>query len=102
MIRACHDAGQEEPRFEEVGMHFRVTLYSESQKESIPDQVEEHILTALRERKDLSTKEIADLIDRSPRAVRTRMIGLVKRGLVVEIGTDPRDPRKRYALSKGT
>jgi predicted HTH transcriptional regulator len=102
MIRACLDAGQEEPRFEEVGMHFRVTLYSESKKESIPDQVEERILTALRERKDLSTKEIADLIDRSPRAVRTRMIGLVKRGLVVEIGTDPRDPRKRYTLSKGT
>ena len=101
MIRACLEAGQEEPRFEEVGMHFRVTLYSETKKESIPDRIEERILSALRERKDLSTKEIAGLIRRSPRAVRTRMIGLVKRGLVVEIGTGPRDPRKRYTLSKG-
>jgi hypothetical protein len=28
------------------------------------------------------------------------MIGLVKQGMIVEIGTGPRDPKKRYVLAK--
>ena len=100
MIRACNEAGQEEPLFEEVGLHFRVTLYRERKKEPVTDQVDAKILAVLKKHGELSTKKIADLIDRSARATRTRMIGLIDKGLVIEIGTGPRDPQKRYALAR--
>ena len=45
----------------------------------------------MREHKALSTKELAELIDLSPMAVRTKMIDLVIRGLVVEIKPVPRE-----------
>jgi len=98
MIRACLEAGQDEPRLEEIGVHFRITLYRERNREPSLNPVDTQILAALKEKGELSTKEISNLVGRSVRATRTRMIGLIDRGLVVEIGTGPRDPRRRYAL----
>ncbi|NOR05240.1 MAG: hypothetical protein GQ575_02910 [Deltaproteobacteria bacterium] len=45
----------------------------------------------MKEHKALSTKELAELIDLSSMAVRTKMIDLVIRGLVVEIKPVPRE-----------
>jgi ATP-dependent DNA helicase RecG len=42
------------------------------------------------------TSEIAKAIDLTPRAKRTRLALLVGRGLVREVGTGPRDPKRRY------
>jgi hypothetical protein len=42
----------------------------------------------------------ADKIAISPRATRSRLIELIKRGLIVEIGSGPRDPKKKYYLAK--
>ena len=100
MIRACTDAGQEEPRFEEVGLHFRVTLYRERKRKPVIDQVDAKILAMLQKHGELSTKKLADLIGRSTRATRTRMVGLIDKGLVIELSTGPRDPRKRYTLTR--
>ena len=98
MFRACREAGLTEPHIEEIGSHFRVTLYRGHESAPTRDELDVKILACLREQGDLSTKQIADLIERSPRATRNRMVRLVERGLVVEIGTGPQDPRKRYAL----
>jgi len=98
MFRACREAGLAEPLIEEIGLHFRLTLYRERRGEPTQDQLDGQILAFLRKQGELSTKQIANLIGLSSRAARNRMIRLVERGLVVEIGTGPKDPRRRYAL----
>jgi predicted HTH transcriptional regulator len=47
----------------------------------------------------LSTSQIAERLELSPRATRTRLISLVERGLIVEIGSGPQDPHRRYHLA---
>jgi predicted HTH transcriptional regulator len=97
MVRACREAGLPEPRFEEVGTHFRVTLYSgRADAKPVLDEVDERLIEALRADDGLATSELAELVDRTPRAVRTRLARLVELGLVVELGSGPTDPHRRY------
>jgi ATP-dependent DNA helicase RecG len=100
MTTACRDAGLEAPRLEEIGTHFRVTLYSATKYKPRVDQVEKAILEAMVGGKGLSTQEIAAKIKLSTRATRTRLLALVQRGLVAEVGTSPQDPTRKYFLVK--
>jgi ATP-dependent DNA helicase RecG len=98
MTAACRDAGLDVPRLEEIGTHFRVTLYSTRKHKLRMDEIEKAILDAMAGGKGLSTQEIAAKIKRSTRATRTRLLALVTRGLVAEVGTSPQDPRRKYFL----
>ena len=100
MTAACHEAGLEDPILEEIGTRFRVTLFSRRRRVPTLDETEQTILRALGKGRGLSTHEIADQIRKSARATRTRLLGLVERGLVVEVGTGPKDPRRRYFLAE--
>lgn len=99
MTGACTAAGLEPPRLEEIGTHFRVTIATRRAKAPVVDDLDQAILSALAKAEALSTHEIAKVIRRSPRAARTRMLSLIERGLVVEVGTSPQDPRRRYYLA---
>ena len=98
MTAACRDRGLDAPRFEEIGTHFRVTLSATPHHTPQKDSRDQTILTALESNREsgLSTAQIAKLIGLSPRAARTRLASLVERGLIVEIGSGPQDPRRRY------
>lgn len=98
MTTACLDAGLDAPRLEEIGTHFRVTLYSARRYKPRVNEVEKAILDALGGGQGLSTQEIAGKIKRSTRGTRTRLLALVARGLVAEVGTSPQDPTRRYFL----
>jgi predicted HTH transcriptional regulator len=100
MTTACHDRGLDNPRFEEIGTHFRVTLFAKRRHAPVIDKREQAILSALAASSEsgLSTSQIAKLLRLSPRAARTRLASLVERGLVAEIGTGPQDPRRRYYM----
>lgn len=100
MTTACREAGLDAPLLEEIGTHFRVSLYTARKHAPRVDQVEQAILDALSAGKGLSTQQIAAKIKRSPRATRTRLLSLVTRGLVAEVGTSPQDPRRQYFLVK--
>ncbi len=100
MTAACTDAGLAEPMLEEVGTHFRVTLSTVRQGRPAVDEIDQTILEALSKGKGLSTREIAGRIKRSARATRTRLASLVDRELVVEIGSSPQDPMRRYFLGQ--
>lgn len=100
MITSCQDAGLATPLLEEIGTHFRVTLHVTRKHPLRVDQVERAILDVLSAGKGLSTQQIAIKIKRSPRATRTRLLTLVTRGLVVEVGTSPQDPRRQYFLTE--
>ena len=100
MHEACRAAGLAPPLLEEVGTHFRVTLFSA--RDSVPevDEVDAATLDALRAAEGLTTSEIAAHIDRTPRATRNRLRRLVERGLVVELGSGPNDPQRRYYVAE--
>jgi predicted HTH transcriptional regulator len=100
MTTVCRDAGLDAPRLEEIGSHFRVTLYSARKYTPRVDEVEKAILDAMAGGRGLSTQEIATTIKRSTRATRTRLLALVARGLVAEVGTSPQDPTRKYFLVK--
>jgi predicted HTH transcriptional regulator len=96
MTAACRDAGLASPILEEIGTRFRVTLHTERTGPLHIDKADQAILDALADGNGRSTREIAAAIERTPRAARTRLVKLVERGLVREIGTSPQDPKRRY------
>jgi predicted HTH transcriptional regulator len=99
MTGACLEAGLEPPRLEEIGTHFRVTISAVRVRKSRTDGTDQKVLDALAGPEGLSTMAISKQIGLSERATRTRLQSLVERGLIVEIGAGPHDPRRRYALA---
>ena len=97
MISACDEAGCPHPVFEELGGRFRVTL-GVSRPGVLADDVDARLLSALRVRDGLSTKQLAAAIERTPRTTRTRLKRLVERGQVREVGSGANDPQRRYYL----
>jgi predicted HTH transcriptional regulator len=95
----CTDLGLPEPRFEEIGMRFRVTFVLNPIEPPKMDDIAQGILQALQNKNGLSTKELAEAIDLTPRATRLRLIRLVGQGLVRESGSSIQDPTKRYFLA---
>jgi predicted HTH transcriptional regulator len=101
MIGACRDAGLRDPLLEEVGGRFRVTIFSEQTVSPRLDVTNEAIVTALDGAPEgLSTAQVAETIDRSSRTARTRLKELATLGIVVELGTSPNDPQRRYMLAE--
>lgn len=100
MTAACREAGIAPPLLEEIGMRFRVTLFtarSPRPRGTARDPVDRAILNAL-ESGGKSTAAIASAISLTTRATRTRLIRLVAYGLVVELGSSPQDPKRLYYL----
>lgn len=100
MISVCRDAGLAPPHFEEIGFRFRVTLRLERVAEPVLDATDRSILKVLDAPEGRATREVAEAIELTPRATRTRLASLVDRGLVREIGTGPKDPKRRYHLTE--
>ncbi len=96
MSAACRDAGLPPPTLEEIGTHFRVTLYTARGPAPKLNDIDQAILDLLSDGDGRSTNELAAHIQRTPRAARTRLASLVERGLVREIGSSPQDPKRRY------
>lgn len=100
MTAACREAGLPVPEFEEIAWHFRVILCKRRTPPHPGDEVEQGILRLLGEGRGYTTAEIAKAIHRSTRAARARLAGLVRRGIVTELGTGPRDPKRRYFMAE--
>lgn len=98
IMTSCRDAGLETPRFEELGTGFRVTILGEhTGKDKIPDW-QAKLMEFLYENNEISTKDAAHLWKISDRTARTRLRKLVNDGVLTELGTGPKDPKKTYAL----
>jgi predicted HTH transcriptional regulator len=98
MTAACREAGLPAPAFEEIGAHFRVVLHAVPTGPVQLDERDQAILRLLEDGQGRSTAQIAKAVSLSVRATRTRLADLVKRGLIVEVGSGPRDPRRQYFL----
>ena len=98
ILSDCKEVGLRSPVFEEVGTHFRVTIFIENFIEPQLDDTNAKIIEMLTNN-NLSTSEIARQINLSTRATRTRMTKLVNLGVVYESGLNARDPQKKYLLA---
>jgi ATP-dependent DNA helicase RecG len=99
MTVACEEAGLEAPRLEEIGIHFRVTISSERVRQPHTDETDRRILAFFSDGLARSTAAVATHIGLSQRATLTRLKSIASRGLLVEIGTGPHDPKRQYILA---
>lgn len=95
-IAACEAAGLPAPEFAELGFRFRVTIRTERTAEPLLDRVEDRIVAFIRSGAGRSTAEIAKHAGLSTRATQHRLAALAERGLIVVVGSGPRDPRRRW------
>ncbi|MGO4884938.1 MAG: ATP-binding protein [Bryobacteraceae bacterium] len=100
MTAACQDAGLGTPKLEELGLHFRVTIPAVRVKPPVADEMDQKILALLGKSAALSTAAVAKRIGRSQRATLSRLQAMKSRGLLVELGTGPHDPKRQYALAR--
>jgi len=95
----CRQAGLREPKLEEIALRFRATISLIADQPVQLDGVTAAVREALLEASShtgLSTHELAKRAGISPRAMRTRLARLVSSGLVSVVGTNARDPQRKY------
>ena len=98
MTAACREAGLPELQFEELAARFRITIRIAKLRRAVTDPIDQTILRYLSSGDGWSTAEIGAILALSPRAARTRLVSLVKQGLVVEVGSGINDPKRQYFL----
>lgn len=94
----CNQANLPEPRFEELGASFRVTLYSGSQPHMTKRDWELQLVEYLQKHQEISSKQAADLWGISERAARTKLKVLTEDRVITKIATNPNDPKTIYVL----
>lgn len=98
ILESCENCGFDAPIFEEIATHFKVTIFTQITNKPILDPTEQDILTALRNNDGLSTNAIAACILKSKRATRSKLLILIGKGLVIDIGKGINDPKRKYYL----
>lgn len=101
MTTACRDAGLPDPILDERASSFRVTLLSGRRTAPRIDSMDSAIIDALTTNEStggLSTSEIAEIVGRSDRSTRTRLLKLADRGLVYRLGQSRNDPKARWLV----
>jgi len=96
MIDTCRESGLPAPDLQEIATHFRVTFRLQRVTSAFVDPVGKRILAAIEAGNGLSTKQVAEAVALSPRSARTRLKALVEKGLIVEVGSNPTDPKRVY------
>jgi len=99
MGTACQEAGLEPPGLEEIGTHFRVTISSERIRKPNTNETDQRIIALLGDGLARSTAVVAKHVGLSQRPTLARLKSMTSRGLLVEIGTGPHDPKRKYALA---
>ena len=88
IFASCQESGLKEPILEEIGTHFRVTLFNTRTHAPLVSSLDKSIIDLLADGKGYSTQQIANQINISTRSTRIHLLKLVERGLIVEIGTE--------------
>lgn len=100
IIDSCTQRGLEQPKFEERGTEFRVTLYNTKSHEPLLDAFQKELLTYLKKKEKITTKQAAKLWNITSRNALVRLKHLVELGLIKKVGTSAKDPRSGYILAK--
>jgi len=101
MLAVCAEAGLKQPRFEEIGTNFRVTLFGTRVAVPVLPDWQNQLIQYLSQKGHISTQEASRLWKTSGRTARTRLRKLVTDGALAEMGTGPKDPYRTYVLKEG-
>ncbi len=100
IITSCAERGLNTPHFEELNNQFRVTLYATHVDTTLLlTFLQQDFVAYLKKQGKVSTKEAAEYWKVSPRTARLRLLELITKGIVVHVGTSPRDPHGGYVLA---
>ena len=97
----CNHANLPEPRFEELGASFRVTLYSGTKKVKASKSWELVLVSYLQDSQEISSKQAADLWGISERGARMRLNTLIEKKIISKVATSLNDPKTTYILRSG-
>jgi ATP-dependent DNA helicase RecG len=100
IITNCVNNGLKEPKFEEIGSQFRVTLYAIREQKTIMSSPQKRLIEHLSSVGELSSHEAAEFWNIGIRSTRKRLKKLVDEGLIVRIGTSRNDPGSTYVIRK--
>lgn len=108
MIDTCETAGLQAPHFLEEGAYFSVKLFNAHQPSKVIAKMAtryerrlawvDTLLYYLKEHRTIAPKEAKTLWNITARATSSRLKRLCSQGLIVEIGTSPFDPYKKFSL----
>lgn len=99
MFSACTTAGLPPPLLEETGSGFRVTLFRHSiAPPQLTNATDARALAFIGANPGRTTAEVARDLGLTSRATRTRLAQLVAHGLLVVVGSSPRDPKRAYHI----
>lgn len=84
------------PQFQEIECHFRVTLYEITEPELPQTSWEIQLMAKLANGYKLATKDIAQLWGVTERTARTRIKGMLNKGLIKRIAKSKHDPTAKY------
>jgi ATP-dependent DNA helicase RecG len=100
IITSCVNHGLKEPKFEEIGSQFRVTIYATKEQKTIINSSQKKLIEHLSSVGELSSQEAAEFWNIDIRSTRKRLKKLVDEGLIVRIGTSRNDPGSTYVIRK--
>lgn len=96
MNSACREAGLPDPILEELAHRFRITFLIDQKRPPSLRSRERRIMDLFADGKGWSTSRLAGRLRLSTRATRTVLLDMVQKGLIIEVGTSPQDPKRRY------
>ncbi|MDR3551329.1 MAG: ATP-binding protein [Candidatus Babeliales bacterium] len=116
MIDVCIEHEITPPKFEELGDHFRVTLYphdvhkqknlviksnrgTQSTRTKHDKDWQPIVIDYVRKHKKISAKQASSLWQVSTRTTTSRLKNMCNQGLLVELSTSPYDPYKSFSLA---
>lgn len=97
---SCIQHGTAPPKFEELDLFFRVTLYPRTSQIKPQHPWHSLLLAHLQQHNQISVVEAAKLWNVSSRTATTRLKLLCQNGLLTEVSKGPFDPYKAFILSK--
>lgn len=100
IITNCVKNGLREPKFEEMGLQFRVTLYATQEKKQIMEPWQKEFIEHLSFVGELGSQDAAEFWNIDTRSTRKRLKKLVDEGFIIRIGTSRNDPGSKYIIRK--
>ncbi|MGZ3633557.1 MAG: ATP-binding protein [Parachlamydiaceae bacterium] len=100
MLEICEEQNISLPKFEELDNFFRVTLYPRSAKSQPSASWQKPIFDYLQEHSKINAKIAQEIWQVTRRTTTTRLKEMCNSGLLVDISTSPKDPKKEFVLSK--
>ena len=99
----CNKLGYRNPKIEELGHFFRITIYNEKSKEKafvLKKTWMQTVFKYIEKEGFISVKQAAILWQVTERTARKRLLEMIHDEILMEIGSSHYDPKKKYVLSK--